>query len=252
MNSERFGQRLAITRRQRLAGSAQRLQGGVRCVRHGWMFGLMLGWVWSTGVAAQPAQPKTAAEIERALSIPGSPQPGLQLRGAPGSGGAGRLRGPAGIVDDPAPVQPAFTQPAPTSAVKSVETLNYPALIRDRPKIAAQIHFDVNSANIRSDAYSLLDEYVSALQSPALADAVLLIAGHTDAAGSDSYNLLLSNRRARAVRDYLIQRGIAADRLIAKGYGEAYPVASNETEADRELNRRSEFIRLDRPATGNP
>lgn len=253
MNFERFDQQLAITRRQRLAESVRELQWSRYCARYGWMFGLMLGWIWSTGVAAQPAQqPKTATEIERALSIPGSPQPGLQLRGAPGSGGTVRLRGPAGIVDDPASGQPALTQPAPASAVKLVETLNYPALIRDRPKIAAQIHFDVNSATIRSDAYALLDEYVSALQSPALADAVLLIAGHTDAAGSDAQNLLLSERRARAVRDYLIQRGIAADRLTAKGYGEAYPVASNATEADRELNRRSEFIRLDRPATVNP
>ena len=125
-------------------------------------------------------------------------------------------------------------------------------LIRDRPQVAALIRFDLNSAHIRNDAYPLLDEYVSALQSPTLANAVLLIAGHTDAAGSDQHNLLLSDQRARAVRDYLIKHGIAPDRLIAKGYGEAYPVASNATEAGRELNRRSEFIRLDKPATDNP
>lgn len=255
MNSEPLGQRLAITPcqpRQPLAESTRRLQGSIRCVRYSWMFGFLLGWVWSADVAAQPAQPRTASEIERALSVPGSPQPGLQLRGAPGSGGVGRLRGPAGIVDDPAPAQPALTQPASIPTAKSIENLDYPTLISDRPKVAAQIHFDVNSANIRSDAYSLLDEYVSALKSPALADAVLLIAGHTDAAGSDSHNLLLSDRRARAVREYLIKRGIAPGRLLAKGYGEAYPVASNATEADRELNRRSEFIRLDIPRTSNP
>ena len=198
----------------------------------------MLGWIWNAGLAAQSPQPRTASEIERALSVPNSPQPGW------------RLRGPASIVNDPAPAPPASTPPAPT--VQSAETLDYPTLTRNQPKVAAQIHFDVNSANIRSDAYPLLDEYVSALQSPALADAVLLIAGHTDAVGSDAHNLLLSDRRAQAVRDYLIQHGITPDRLIAKGYGEAYPVAPNATEADRELNRRSEFIRLDRAATGNP
>lgn len=249
MDAERSGQRLAIMRRHRFAGNTRRLQWATCCGRYKWMFGLMfglmLGWVGSVGLAAQPAhQPKTALEIERALSAPGS----LQPRGTPGPGGALRLRGPAGIVDDPTPPQ----LPRPMPVVESVENLDYPTLVRDRPRVAAQIHFNANSASIRSDAYSLLDEYVSALQSPALANAMLLIAGHTDAVGSDSQNLLLSNRRARAVRDYLIQRGIAADRLIAKGYGEAYPIAPNATEADRELNRRSEFIRLDIPATDKP
>lgn len=237
MDSTRFDQRWAITGRQTFTE------------RSGWLGGLLLGWAvcWNPGIAAQ--QPKTAVEIERALSVPGAPSSGLQLRGAPGSAGVGRLRGPAGIVDDPAPAQP--TRPAPAWTDQSFENLDYLTLIRDRPKVTAQIHFDVNSANLRSDAYALLDEYVSALQSPALADAVLLIAGHTDAAGSDAHNLLLSDRRARAVRDYLIQRGIAPGRLLAKGYGEAYPVASNTTEADRELNRRSEFIRLDTPTTSD-
>jgi outer membrane protein OmpA-like peptidoglycan-associated protein len=149
------------------------------------------------------------------------------------------LRGPAGIVDDPTTTSP----PA--------DPLDYPTLIRDRPKVAALINFDLNSTRIRGDAYKLLNEYVSALKSPALADAVLVIAGHTDSIGPDERNLVLSQERARAVRDYLVERGIAPSRLIAKGYGEAYPVASNATTAGRELNRRSEFIRVDGSATGN-
>lgn len=205
-----------------------------------WIAGLSIGLAGSTAVAASPSSPETATEIERALSAPGAAQPGLRLRGGPipGSPGAGKLRGPAGIVDDPA-----TTATAPVS--QSVDTLDYATLVRDRPKIAALIHFDPNSARIREDAYKLLNEYVKALQGPALADAVLVIAGHTDAIGPDERNLKLSQERARAVRDYLIERGIASDRLIAKGYGEAYPVASNATDAGRELNRRSEFIRID-------
>ncbi len=152
------------------------------------------------------------------------------------------MRGPGGIVNDPTTTP--VSQPA--------DTLDYPTLIRDRPKVAALIHFDPKSAHIRSDAYKLLNEYVNALKSQALAEAVLVIAGHTDAAGSDERNLKLSQERAQAVRDYLVERGIAPNRLIAKGYGEAYPVASNATEVDRELNRRSEFIRVDGPATGTP
>jgi outer membrane protein OmpA-like peptidoglycan-associated protein len=208
-----------------------------------WMVGLIFILTWNIASAAAPSNPQTASEIERALGGASSAaQPPLQLRGAPGSGspGLGRLRGPAAIVDDPVPVQS-----APTQIVTPSEKLDYPDLIRDRPKVAALIHFDLNSAQIRSDAYPLLNEYVNALKSPTLANAVLLIAGHTDALGSDDYNLTLSDQRARAVREYLIKNGIAPDRLIAKGYGETYPIAPNTTEAGREANRRSEFIRLD-------
>lgn len=209
----------------------------------GWIVGLVILLAWNI-VGAAPSSPETAAEIERALSAPGNARPGLQLRGGSGSPSVGRLRGPAGIVNDPAATT---TSPGSSSATSSLpaDTLDYPTLVRDRPKVAALIHFDTNSARIRSDAYKLLNEYVSALKSPALTDAVLVIAGHTDAIGSDQQNLKLSQERAQAVRDYLIERGIAPNRLIAKGYGEAYPVASNTTETDRELNRRSEFIRVD-------
>lgn len=219
----------------------------------GWIAGLSIGLAGSTTVAAPSPSPETASEIERALSVPGGERPGLRLRGGPSSGGSGvgKLRGPAGIVDDPANPG-AATPSAPAPVSRSMDTLDYPTLVRERPKVAALIHFDPNSARIRGDAYKLLNEYAKALKSPALVDAVLVIAGHTDAIGSDERNLQLSQERAQAVRDYLVERGIAPDRLIAKGYGEAYPVASNDTEADRERNRRSEFIRVDGPATGNP
>ena len=218
---------------------------GSRPSTYGWIAGLLIGLESGAVVAAPPATPETASEIERALGVPGGERPGLRLRGGPSSGGpgVGALRGPAGIVDDPA---------ATSTASPPADTLDYPALVRDRPKVAALIHFDPNSARIRDDAFKLLNEYAKALKSPALADAVLVIAGHTDSVGSDQRNLKLSQERAQAVRDYLVERGIAPDRLIAKGYGEAYPVASNDTEADRERNRRSEFIRVDGPATGAP
>lgn len=218
----------------------------------GWIAGLLIGLASVATVAAPPSSPETASEIERALSVPGGAQPGLRLRGGPSSGSpdVGRLRGPAGIVDDPAATPSNASSPATSSP--PADTLDYPTLVRDRPRVAALIHFDTNSARIRSDAYKLLGEYAKALKSPTLADAVLVIAGHTDAVGSDQRNLKLSQERARAVRDYLVERGIAPNRLIAKGYGEAYPVASNDTEASRELNRRSEFIRVDGLVTGNP
>ena len=71
------------------------------------------------------------------------------------------------------------------------------------------------------------------------------IGGHTDSQGSTALNQRLSRARAEAVLDALMARGVALDRLAARGYGEEQPVASNETEAGRALNRRIEFTALD-------
>ncbi|HSF56672.1 MAG TPA: OmpA family protein [Candidatus Binatia bacterium] len=73
----------------------------------------------------------------------------------------------------------------------------------------------------------------------------ITIEGYTDNVGSDNYNLELSQRRAEAVRDFLVQNGISADRITARGLGEEYPVASNETEAGRQQNRRVQIIIVD-------
>ena len=70
------------------------------------------------------------------------------------------------------------------------------------------------------------------------------VAGHTDSKGKDDYNMKLSQERAEAVRNYLISKGIAAERLTAKGYGETKPVADNATEEGRTQNRRVELQRL--------
>jgi OOP family OmpA-OmpF porin len=65
--------------------------------------------------------------------------------------------------------------------------------------------------------------------------------GHTDATGPEAYNQGLSERRARAVRDYLVSKGVPGARLQAVGYGEANPIASNATREGRALNRRVEL-----------
>ena len=67
------------------------------------------------------------------------------------------------------------------------------------------------------------------------------VEGHTDSRGSDDYNLKLSQERAGAVRDFLIEYGIAADRLTSVGHGETKPVADNDTSSGRDRNRRVEF-----------
>ncbi|MCX6269769.1 MAG: OmpA family protein, partial [Bacteroidetes bacterium] len=67
------------------------------------------------------------------------------------------------------------------------------------------------------------------------------ISSHTDSKGSDQYNQVLSENRAKSVVDYLINAGIDKSRLIYKGYGESQPIATNETDEGRQLNRRTEF-----------
>jgi len=67
------------------------------------------------------------------------------------------------------------------------------------------------------------------------------IGGHTDNVGSDSYNQKLSEQRAKAVHDYIVSQGVDKSRLSYKGYGESEPIATNETEAGRQRNRRVEL-----------
>ena len=71
------------------------------------------------------------------------------------------------------------------------------------------------------------------------------VGGHTDNVGDDASNVKRSHDRARAVRDYLVKAGIASERIQAKGYGEANPIATNDTEDGRKANRRTEFIILE-------
>ncbi|MDD4928319.1 MAG: OmpA family protein [Gallionella sp.] len=73
----------------------------------------------------------------------------------------------------------------------------------------------------------------------------VMIEGHTDSTGSESHNLGLSDRRASAVKTALVDKGISGDRIGTHGYGEAYPVAGNDTATDRQLNRRVEIILSD-------
>ena len=70
---------------------------------------------------------------------------------------------------------------------------------------------------------------------------VFLVEGHTDSRGSDSYNLNLSDRRAASVRTYLTGKGLSNSRIQSRGFGEVRPIATNETEAGRQTNRRVEL-----------
>lgn len=101
------------------------------------------------------------------------------------------------------------------------------------------VNFENNSAKLTAASTSVLDDVVATLKKNP--DVKAEVAGHTDGSGTHSYNVSLSNRRAQAVRQYLIDNGIDANRLTAKGYGPDYPVASNSTREGRAKNRRVEL-----------
>lgn len=101
------------------------------------------------------------------------------------------------------------------------------------------VTFEFNEARLTPNAKTILDNVGDELKTNPGIDVEL--GGHTDSIGSDEYNQTLSQNRARTVREYLREAGIEESRLLAVGYGESQPVADNDTEDGRELNRRVEL-----------
>ena len=118
-------------------------------------------------------------------------------------------------------------------------------IARDFPVVMAPIEFDPGQATIRYESQTILRAYGAALSGERLNKAVIAICGHTDGDGTEDYNLLLSHRRAHAVKDFLAREfSIPEPRLRVEAYGETRPVASNSSEAGKAQNRRVEFVRL--------
>jgi outer membrane protein OmpA-like peptidoglycan-associated protein/uncharacterized protein YidB (DUF937 family) len=102
------------------------------------------------------------------------------------------------------------------------------------------INFGSNSAQIPADSTDYLNRVAVAIKA-APSGTVLVIGGHTDNTGDSSANTALSQQRADAVRNYLVQQGVPASMLVAKGYGDTRPVSPNDTEEGKFRNRRIEF-----------
>jgi len=98
--------------------------------------------------------------------------------------------------------------------------------------------FDVNKATLRSESKENLAKLSTILNK--YEDTNILLEGHTDATGSDEYNLDLSRKRAESVSNYLATRGVFPNRFTIMGYGESQPIADNESEVGRQQNRRVE------------
>lgn len=107
-------------------------------------------------------------------------------------------------------------------------------------RLTNDILFDVDSASLRSASRSTLQDLANNMRQYTDIN-IIDVEGHADATGADDYNLSLSDRRADAVRDYLVNQGVPSNRISARGYGESQPKASNDTAAGRQLNRRVEI-----------
>jgi OOP family OmpA-OmpF porin len=123
---------------------------------------------------------------------------------------------------------------------KAIETKYAAEITSEVSSKSYSIEFETGSAVIKSSSFKLLDEI---FESAVVAEGLKVgVYGHTDNVGSDATNIPLSDKRAAAVQDYLIKKGLSTNRVEAKGFGAAKPIASNSTESGRSQNRRVEIV----------
>ncbi len=147
------------------------------------------------------------------------------------------------VFQDQTPVAVMGALPPPPPAPKPEAPPEPPPRVElkeDRIQINEKVQFEYNSANILEVSHSLLNEVADVIKkTPRIKK--IQVEGHASSDGADDYNMKLSDKRAKAVRAYLVTQGVDKDKLVAKGFGETKPIADNETEEGREKNRRVEF-----------
>jgi len=148
-----------------------------------------------------------------------------------------------GVVDamDKCPTVPAKTADGcPAAVVEPAPVVNPAPVAAPQKLVLGDVLFATNEATLTQNATATLDKAAASLQE--WGHIKVEVAGYTDDRGTAKYNESLSSRRADAVRTYLISKGVDADRLTAKGYGESSPVADNATVEGRSENRRVELV----------
>jgi OOP family OmpA-OmpF porin len=148
---------------------------------------------------------------------------------------------------DGVPECPQVVDQCPSKAANTPDGCPEYKLVKVTPKkieIKQTIYFETDNAAVKQVSFALLDEVAEVLKDNP--EIHVRIEGHTDDRGSAEYNMRLSQTRTDAVFRYLVDKGVAAERLEAKGYGEGAPVADNKTEPGRAKNRRVEFVIVSR------
>jgi OOP family OmpA-OmpF porin len=112
----------------------------------------------------------------------------------------------------------------------------------EKPIVLEGVHFQSSKAILLPESSGILDRVAESLI--AHPDVKVEVGGHTDSDGSASANLKLSTKRANAVRDYLVKKGVPASQMTAKGYGETQPISDNKSPEGKAMNRRVELKRL--------
>jgi OOP family OmpA-OmpF porin len=140
-----------------------------------------------------------------------------------------------------------FTSEAPYDNILSIPkgenqllTFNYTVRVQLPEKYTLNnVFFDFNKATLTGESYKELNQLTTFMK--AQKTMIIEIAGYTDNIGTEEENLKLSQERADAIRTYLLQHGVHARKIVAKGYGASGPVATNDTPEGRKLNRRTEI-----------
>ena len=137
-----------------------------------------------------------------------------------------------------------------TRSLSNTEREEIATIVKDKPKIDLEINFDYNSAEISARSLSSVQALGKALTNPDLKGSTFVVAGHTDAAGGESYNQDLSERRADAIKRYLIDKyGIASSDLVTVGYGKSKLKDPANPMAD--ANRRVQVVNMENKATAS-
>jgi len=119
------------------------------------------------------------------------------------------------------------------------DSLNLKNVVVGVPVVLSNIYFESGKSNLLPTSFAELNRLLEFMKDNPLAE--VEIAGYTDDVGTDSYNMQLSVARAKSVADYVIQKGIAKERISYKGYGKTKPVSNNKTDEGKSLNRRVEL-----------
>ena len=137
-----------------------------------------------------------------------------------------------------------------TRSLSSTEREEIAAIVKDKPKIDLEINFEYNSADISAKSLPSVQALGRALTNADLKGSTFVVAGHTDAAGGESYNQDLSERRADAIKRYLIDKyAITGTDLVTVGYGKSKLKDPNQPMA--EVNRRVQVVNMENKATAS-